>query len=708
MDMEKKGNESTMKSKRLAAAAAALIVTVSALGSCGSNIKSGSNDSSSIPDNVSAVTEIGGTSSEGDTVSGVDIAYDEDGEPAETEAPVIRYDETDFDAIEVPYIEYSKTYQAESGTFVGNTSAVLKDRASFKGDGYVAGAAPDNWSLTFDLPVSQFYNITVMTASDRALNSTLSVNGHDVWVFRTEGTGSFAEKQLVNIWLNEGINEIRLSSTDNAVDIDYITIEANKEISMLSPDLSKSALSNANATWRAEALYQLLCSDYGKQVITAQHDTAGGSAETDAVYQVTGKYPAIRVSDLGGYTKGNPKDITQAFEYWDKGGIIAYDWYWVDPAGKKSSIDYDIANVNFDVRKAVPKTVEVQVEEQPEDTSSADDSVAGEEDEYDEWGNPIERETPAPTVRTERRLEFTTDEMSMWTPDEVEQMHEDKKITDECYYILKDIDTASKHLTKLFDENIPVLWRPLPAASNGLYWWGLDKDSYKWLWELMYKRMTNYHGLNNLVWVWSAQNAEWYVGDDLCDVISADVYTNGSRDAQINTMLSLNNICTSKPIAMTECGNLPSMDSMLREKAMWSYTALWTEPYLAEELGLSANSTEATEAAEERIRVYYNNNYTLTLDELPSIPDVAKAIRDEAKKDGRAKTKTKDKGSDRAEEGDGYSEEEESTDSEQTEEYTDDGGYTYDDGTGYTDYGYTDYGYTDYGYTDYGTGEYYW
>ena len=699
-----------MKSKRLAAAAAAVVIAVTALGSCGSHIKNNNSDSSSFPDDLSAVTELGrgGTSSDGDSSSIIDGAYDLTLDDDDELTSPVRYNETTFDAIDVPYIEYSKTYQAESGSFTGNTAAMLKDRASFKGDGYVAGAAPDNWSLTFDLPVSQFYNITVVTASDRALNSTLSVNGHDVWVFRTEGTGSFAEKKLVNIWLNEGINEIRLSSTDNAVDIDYITIEANKEISLLSPDLSKATLSNANATWRAEALYQLLCSNYGKQVITAQHDTAGGSEETKAVRQVTGKYPAIRVSDLGGYTKGNPKDITEAFAYWDKGGIIAYDWYWIDPSGKKGSIDYDIASINFDIRKAVPKVVEVQVEEYPEDSSSEDSSE--EEPQYDEWGNLIEPERPEPVIRTERRLEYTVDEMSMWTPSEVEQMHDDKKISDECYYILKDIDTASKHLTKLADENIPVLWRPLPVASNGLYWWGLDKDSYKWLWKLMYKRMTNYHGLNNLVWVWSAQNADWYVGDDLCDVLSVDVYANGSRDAQINTMLFLNNISTKKPIAMTECGTLPDVESVLREKAFWSYTALWTEPYLGEELGLTANSAEATAAAENRISVYYNNNYTLTLDELPSIPDVAKAIRDEAKKDGRAKTKTKDKGADRAEEGEGYAEDtDESTESEE-QTYDEGGDYTYDDGTGYTDYGYTDdYGYSDdYGYTDYGTGEYYW
>ena len=627
-----------MKGKRLAAAAAALVMTITSLGSCGSHINNGKTTESTTTvsqKDISAVTELGsGSLISDDGSSRPDTGIGGDAQISQP-APSY-YNDTNYDEINVPFIEYNKTYQAESGTFLAHTASIQKDRASFKGDGYVHGAADDNWCLSFDLPVSQFYNITVQTASDYALNSTLSVNGRDVWIFRTEGTGTFAEKTLVNIWLEEGINEIRMTSTDNAVDLDYVRIESNKEISLYSPDLSKSTLSNANATWRAEALYQTLCSYFGKQVITAQHDTPGASEETDAVQKVTHKYPAIRISDIGGYTKRNPKDITQAFNYSDKGGIIAYDWYWINPAGKKKSTEYEIASVDFDIRKAVPKTVETQITETPEYDES--------ELEYDEYGEPI---YPQPVTKTVRQLEYPIDEMSNWTPNDIEYMHDNGSITEECYLLLKDIDKISKKLLQLSDKNIPVLWRPLPVASNGLYWWGLDKESYKWLWQLMYKRMTRYHGLNNLIWVWSAQNADWYVGDDFCDVLSVDIYSQGNRDAQINTMLFLRNICKDKPLAISECGVLPAMESILREKALWSYTGLYTEPYLGAELGITNSDASAAEALQARITDYYNNNYTLTIDELPSIPDVAKAIRDEAKKDGRAKKKSKEKGSDR-------------------------------------------------------------
>ena len=194
--------------------------------------------------------------------------------------------------------------------------------------------------------------------------------------------------------------------------------------------------------------------------------------------------------------------------------------------------------------------------------------------------------------------------MAIWTDEDIEQHHGAGDITDECYNILKDIDKVSSKLKALKKADVAVLWRPLPVASNGLYWWGTDKDSYKWLWQLMYTRMTVYHELNNLVWVWSAQNADWYVGDEYCDVLSADVYSNGNRDAQINTLLFLNNICKTKPLGMSECGNLPAMESVLQEKAYWSFTALWSEPYLGEEIGVTLTDTAQAEANAQLFKQY--------------------------------------------------------------------------------------------------------
>ncbi len=678
-----------MRSKRIAAAAAAMMMTVSALSSCGT----------SIIKNEQIKKE---TTAKNDSAAAVETDVTDDGNTEITadQAGEHTYEETIFESVDVPYIEYTKTYQAESGTIIGSGATVLRDRANFKGEGYVNGATPDNWSISFDLPESQFYNITVSTAADKGVNSQLYVNGKVVWIFRTSGEGSFSEKHLENIWLEKGINEITIESTENQVDVDYVTFESNKDISSLNPDLSASVLSNPTASYRAQAVYQLLCSNYGKQVITAQHEEPGSNATTDIVKELTGKTPAIRVTDIAGYTKQDIKEIDLAQKYFKDGGLVAYDWYWIDPNGKNDSTAIEIKDVAFDVRKAIPPEVEVK-EDDSSSSSEADESSTADDNTYTDDGNTDYNYDPnydngysddynydyddgysddynydysysakpsaffntvgsvdsypddlnedqqsagsqaaaitsdgveTKTETVEKKPKYSIEEIAAWTPKQYKKLYKNKEITDELYLILNDIDSVSGYLGTLNEKNVPVIWRPLPVASNGLYWWGIDKESYKWLWQVIYERMTGYHKLDNLIWVWSAQNADWYVGDGYCDVISADVYTDGNRDAQINTLLSLNNITKTKPIAMTECGSLPAIESVLSEKAFWSYTALWTEPYFGVETGIAIDDTTSSQQAAARFIEYYNNNFTLTLEELPSIPDVAKSIRDAQKK----------------------------------------------------------------------------
>lgn len=696
-----------MRSKRIAAAAAAIVMCLSTFSSCGTSIIKNEQieKETSATDSQAAVTET-------DT---------SEAEITEQDIDPKTYEETTFESVDIPYVEYTKTYQAESGTIIGSGATVLKDRANFKGEGYVNGATADNWSISFDLPESQFYNITVNTAADKGVNSQLYVNGKVVWIFRTSGDGSFAEKHLENIWLEKGINEITIESTENQVDVDYVTIESNKEINGFNPDLSASTLSNPNASFRAQAVYQMLCSNYGKQVLTAQHVTPGADEETDAVASLTGKHAAIRVSEIGGYTKKDMKDSDLSQKYFREGGLAAYDWYWIDPSGKEDSKAIEIKDVSFDVRKAVPPEVEKKADDSSSsadsdsDSSSASDegsdtytddgstdyntdqdynyddggygyddggygyddggygyddgygdeyyydqpmyasvnATLGSVDSYPDDLNEDQQsagsqaaaitadgvETKTTTTTVEKQPKYSIEEISMWTPKEYKKLYKKKEISEELYLVLTDIDAVAKPLADLNEKNVPVIWRPLPVASNGLYWWGIDKETYKWLWQVMYDRMTDYHKLNNLIWVWSAQNADWYVGDSFCDVISADVYTEGNRDAQINTLLSLNNITKTKPIAMSECGSLPAIESVLSEKAFWSYTALWTEPYFSTETGIAIDDTTSAQQAAARFIEYYNNNFTLTLEELPSIPDVAKSIRDAKKQAEEAEKK---------------------------------------------------------------------
>lgn len=40
----------------------------------------------------------------------------------------------------------------------------------------------------------------------------------------------------------------------------------------------------------------------------------------------------------------------------------------------------------------------------------------------------------------------------------------------------------------------------------------------------MYDKFTNEYGLNNLIWVWNAQNPDWYPGDEYVDIMGYDCY----------------------------------------------------------------------------------------------------------------------------------------------------------------------------------------
>ena len=191
------------------------------------------------------------------------------------------------------------------------------------------------------------------------------------------------------------------------------------------------------------------------------------------------------------------------------------------------------------------------------------------------------------------------------------------------------------------------MWRPLHEASNGYFWWGKDADAYKWLWKLLYQRQTNYHKLNNLIWVWSAQNASWYVGDDLCDILSVDIYDQGNYSGQINRLLFLHKLSAGKPVAVSECGNFPRIQNIADEKATWSYIGQWGGNFLLNEDG-SVNEEYNTS---DSLIEMYNNNLTVTKDKLPDFQNIAdklKADDEAAKKENKDSSSDKDESSQRS------------------------------------------------------------
>ncbi|WP_024858027.1 glycosyl hydrolase [Ruminococcus albus] len=510
-------------------------------------------------------------------------------EEEKTEDEVKSFKEVKIKAAELKYKKHEKTYQAEKGKLNG-TAAEASKRNGYEGSGYVSGISQESdWELEFEVPTDQFYNIVLTVGSDEAASGGFSLDGSkysEFTVINEDNEGRFENISFKNVKLKKGKHKVSFIPDTGIVDIDQVKVTANDEINKLSLNATGAVLSDKEAEYNAKALYRLICNNYGTRVLLAQNDTAGTNYESELIHKVTGKYPAVRLGDMMYVTSTKHADqsaaeIAEALKWYKDGGIVGYMWNWTSPNNPDDNESVYAENAKFNITKAV-----------------------------------------------------TDEAIALLDPDTLAQMAEDGTISDECLKIITDIDKVSEQLIKLRDDGVPVLWRPLQEASNGLYWWGKDADSYIWLWQTMYARMTGYHGLHNLVWVWSAQNINWYVGGDYCDVLSADVY-GSDKSGQVNALLYLQSVAGGKPIAMSECDRMPLIQNLADEHAMWAYIGQWGGSCIVnEEGGLSEEFN-----TEKDLITMYNNDLTITRDKLPDLMTMATEIKKEEEKATKDKSK---------------------------------------------------------------------
>lgn len=144
--------------------------------------------------------------------------------------------------------------------------------------------------------------------------------------------------------------------------------------------------------------------------------------------------------------------------------------------------------------------------------------------------------------------------------------------------LLRDIDAIAVELKKLQAAHVPVLWRPLHEAEGKWFWWGTRGPlAYRQLWTLLYDRLTHYHKLDNLIWVYtSAGEVDWYPGDDKVDVIGADAYPADNRDPLTGIWSTLRrSFGDRKPLTLSEVGMVPDVDRMRRHGVYWAYFCTW-------------------------------------------------------------------------------------------------------------------------------------
>ncbi|WP_405785893.1 glycosyl hydrolase [Streptomyces sp. NBC_00138] len=418
-------------------------------------------------------------------------------------------------------------YQAEDGTLHG--VVVATDEPGYQGTGYVEGFDDGADSVTISVPNSPggLFALSVRYRSPFGeKKASLLVNGSGIGEVDLPGTDSgFADAQAGKVLLTAGANTVTVQSDWGWYGIDSISLAP---VPPRAPHAVTGALTDPRATPQARSLMSYLTSQYGRNLLSGQQD----SASEQAVEGITGRAPAIEGLDLMDYSPSrvergtNSQEIENALAWNARGGIVSLVWHWnaptdlIDQPGKEWWRGFYTDATTFDVAAALA------------DPTSADYQL-----------------------------------------------------------LLRDIDAIAVQLGRLQDAGVPVLWRPLHEAEGGWFWWGAKgAGPAKALYRLMYDRLTNVHHLHNLIWVWNSVDPAWYPGDDVVDIVSADSYPaagdHGPVALTYDRLLSLGN--DTKPAALAEVGSVPDPELTRAYQADWSYFVTWSGDYVTDGTSNSA------------------------------------------------------------------------------------------------------------------------
>jgi len=399
----------------------------------------------------------------------------------------------------------------------------------------------------------------------------LNINGVNQGEVTFTYNTTFTEASAGLVVLNKGVNTIEFEGYWGYTNFDYLTIKpADEKYSTLSPTRQ---LSNPNASENTKRLYNYLCDVYGKHVISGQQEYCGShnynqwndpdtyikdnEAEFEYLLEHTGKQPAIRGMDFLTY------NTTTTWR--DDAPERAIEW--VNEYGGIAAVSW-----HWSV---------------PLEKGSSDAAF------YVESANPV----------------FTTFSISKAL----------EEGTWENEVLMADIDYIAEQLKKLKDADVPILWRPLHEAEGAWFWWGAEgPENCKKLYRLLYDKLTNEYGINNLIWQWTSSTSpsadEWYPGDDVVDMVTYDKYNAKDGLPNLSSIAStfyslVKSTEGEKIVAMSENDTIPSLENLINDKAAWLYFCPWYMNYL---------TSEQNNPVENLIEMY-NSEYCITLDELPDL-----------------------------------------------------------------------------------------
>ncbi len=375
---------------------------------------------------------------------------------------------------------------------------------------------------------------------------------------------------------------------------------------LLSFTMFGAELADKEASDNAKHLYKYLNDIYGSKVLTGQMENSWNNSckMLDRVNEDTSKYPAIMGFDFMNYSSlgwnGDNRETQRAISFWN---------------GK-----------NYDNKKIADKHGIVAF--------------------MWHWRDPM-----APSGKTGS---FYAEETAFRIPYNTET-NKWNTSSEEYKEMMKDLDAIAEELSKLQDEGVPVLWRPMHEAAGNLeggwsgaaawFWWGAGNttkksgskytassnvlecaECYIALWRLMFNYFTNDKGLHNLIWVWNAQNAKFYPGSDYVDIIGNDIYANAKDySSQKSAYTKYTSMDKTKLTALTECGVIPDMNNISKDAAWWLYFLVWNDGAQDAKGNLKRSSDKNNfwsgeyYNSQEHKKAVYNSDIAITLEELPDL-----------------------------------------------------------------------------------------
>ncbi|MDR0821625.1 MAG: glycoside hydrolase family 26 protein [Oscillospiraceae bacterium] len=435
--------------------------------------------------------------------------------------------------------------------------------SGYGGSGYAQMSAGEGFTFDTELPESQHYLVGLkICAVDSVV--VLSIDGTELGAFYANGAKDFSLFYLDGIYIEGGKHSIRLQCEKGIAFMDSLEFH-DAGLMPRSRFDTAAVLSDDKASKNARSLMTYLTEHFGKRILTGQTVTPNTNAEINAVYAASGRFPAIRVGDLAQYTnfyygdnKNADTEANLALDWADKGGIVSFNWMWYAPTdGAGFGVDG-----GFSLAKAVSQ----------KDVSKLDD--AG-----------------------------------------IEAYVSSGELSREGAALLRDIDSVAEKLQQFADKDIPVLLRPLQDGGiEGLFWWNeAGAEAYVWLWQTLYNRLVGYHGLHNLIWVWSGEDTAFYPGDNYADLTSVDVWSDSDTSNLPRFFTGLLYGERKKLVSLTECSLIPDPDVLNRDGALWSWFSLYRGDVIINPNG-SLNDYSLNTV--ERIKAAYNHELTLTLDEV--------------------------------------------------------------------------------------------